>query len=70
MGPGRLQAGATIFAIGHSGPDGTLSAKAVAAVSQLSSGPHTSIRVSVKSCSPSSIAEALGAISVAPGSGR
>jgi uncharacterized protein DUF5666 len=68
--PGQLQVGATIFAIGHPGPDGTLSAKAVATVSQLSSGPHTSISVSVRSCSRSSIAEALGAISVAPGSGR
>ena len=36
--PGQLQAGATIFAVGHAGPDGTLSARAVAAVSQLPSG--------------------------------
>jgi Domain of unknown function (DUF5666) len=68
--PGQLKVGATILAIGHPGPDGKLSAKAVAEVSQLSSGPHTSISVSVRNCSPGSIAEALGAISVAPGSGR
>ncbi len=64
--PGQLQAGATIFALGHAGPDGTLSARAVAAVSQLPSGAH--IGVSVKDCSPSSIEEALGAISAAPAS--
>ena len=62
--PGQLRAGATIFALGHAGPDGTLSARAVAAVSQLPSGAH--IGVSVKDCSPSSIEEALGAISAAP----
>jgi hypothetical protein len=63
---GQLQAGAAIFALGHAGPDGTLSARAVAAVSQLPSGRH--IGISVKDCSPSSIDEALGAISVAPAS--
>jgi Domain of unknown function (DUF5666) len=62
--PDQLQAGASIFAVGHAGPDGTLSASGVAAVSQLPSGPH--IGVSVKDCSPSSITEALGAISAAP----
>ncbi len=62
--PGQLQAGATIFALGHAGPDGTLSARAVAAVSQLPSGAHAS--VSVKDCSPSSITEALSAISAVP----
>lgn len=61
---GQLQAGATIFALGPAGPDGTLSARAVAAVSQLPSGAH--ISVSVKNCSPSSIEEALGAISATP----
>jgi hypothetical protein len=60
---GQLQAGATIFALGHTGPDGTLSARAVAAVSQLPPGMH--IGISVKDCSPSSIDEALGAISTA-----
>ena len=61
---GQLQAGTTIFALGHAGPDGTLTARAVAAVSQLRAGPH--IGVSVKDCSPSSINDALGAISAAP----
>ena len=65
---GQLQAGAPIFAIGHAGPDGTLSARGVAAITQLPSGPH--IGVSVKDCSPSSVDEALGAISAAPVSAR
>ena len=64
--PGQLQAGAGIFAVGLAGPDGTLSARGVAAVSQLRSGPHLS--VSVRDCSPSSITEALGAISAASAS--
>jgi hypothetical protein len=62
--PGQLTAGTAIFAIGHAGPDGTLSARAVAAVSQLPSGPR--IGVSMKGCSPGSIEQALGRISVAP----
>ncbi len=64
--PGQLQAGVTIVAVGHAGPDGTLSATAMAAVSQLRSGPYVRVSVKVKGCSPSSIDEALGAISVAP----
>jgi Domain of unknown function (DUF5666) len=63
--PGQLQVGATIFAVGDASPDGTLSARALAAVSQLPSGPHIGVS-SVKDCSPSSIDEALGAISAAP----
>jgi hypothetical protein len=63
--PGQLQPGTSIFAVGHAGPDGTLSAQGVAAITQLASGPHTSVSVSVKDCSPSSITEALGAISAA-----
>ena len=62
--PGQLQAGAAIFAVGHAGPDGTLSARAVAAVTQLRSGPH--LGVSVRDCSPTSVTDALGAISAAP----
>jgi hypothetical protein len=59
---GQLQAGATIVALGQAGPDGTLSARAVAAVSQLPSGVlHVGVRV--KDCSRSSIQDALGAIS-------
>ena len=54
---GQLPAGATIFALGQAGPDGTLSARAVAAVRQLPAGGH--LNVSFRSCSPSSIAAAL-----------
>jgi hypothetical protein len=63
----QLRPGTTIFALGRTGPDGTLSARGVAAVSQLPSGVH--IGVSVKDCAPSSIDEALGVISTAPVSG-
>jgi Domain of unknown function (DUF5666) len=66
--PRQLPVGVTIFAVGHAGPDGTLAARAVAAVAQLRSGPHVSVSVRVRDCSPSSIEEALGAISVAPAS--
>jgi hypothetical protein len=55
--PGQLPAGATIFALGQAGPDGTLSARAVAAIRQLPAGGH--LNVSFRSCSPSSIAAAL-----------
>lgn len=63
---GQMQAGTPVFAVGSAEPDGSLSARAVAAVSQLPSGAHAS--VSVKDCSPGSIAEALGAISTSPAS--
>ncbi len=66
--PGQLQVGATILAVGHAGPDGTLSATAVAGVAQLRSGPRLRVSVKVKDCSPSSIDEALGAISAEPAS--
>jgi Domain of unknown function (DUF5666) len=63
--PDELQAGAAVFALGQPGPDGTLSATAVAGVTQLGSGRlHTS--VSSQGCSPSSIMAALDAISVTP----
>jgi hypothetical protein len=62
--PSQLQPGIRIFAVGDIGRDGTLSAQAVAAVTQLSGGRHLS--VSVKDCSPSSIVYALGLISGAP----
>jgi hypothetical protein len=64
--PGQLQAGTTIFAVGHTGPDGTLSARAMASVRQLPSGGTRHVSVSVKDCSPSSITLALAAISAAP----
>jgi hypothetical protein len=63
--PGQLQAGAAVFALGHAGPDGTLSATAVAGVAQLGSG-RLHISVSSKGCSPSSILAALDAISTTP----
>jgi hypothetical protein len=62
--PGQLHVGVTILAVGHAGPDGTMLARAVAAVSQLPSGVHVGVRV--KDCSPSSVETALGAISSAP----
>jgi hypothetical protein len=57
----QLPAGASVFAVGQAGPDGTLSARGVAAITQLPSGPH--LGVTVRDCSPGSIAEALGTIS-------
>jgi hypothetical protein len=65
--PGQLQAGTPIFAVGHAGADGTLSARAVAAVTQLRSG-HLGVHshLSVKDCSPRSIDDALGVLSAAP----
>jgi Domain of unknown function (DUF5666) len=65
--PSELQTGTAIFALGNAGPDGTLSARAVAAVSQLPQG-KLHVRVSVKDCSPTSLVEALGAISTSPAS--
>jgi hypothetical protein len=58
---GQLQAGATIYAVGNAGPDGTLSARAVSAVSQLPPGRNVSTHLNghPRDCSPSSIAEAL-----------
>jgi len=53
-----------ISAVGHAGPDGTLSARGVAAITQFRSGPH--LGVSVKDCSPISVTEGLDAISAAP----
>jgi hypothetical protein len=67
--PSQLQAGTPIFAVGNAGPEGTLSAIAVAAVSQLPAG-RLHVGVSVKDCSPAAIEEALGAISAAHASAR
>ena len=64
--PGQLQPGATIFALGHAGPDGTLSARAVAAI--IATPVRAAPRRVGKDCSPSSVTEALGAISAAPAS--
>ena len=58
---GQLQAGVTTVALGHAGPDGTLSAIGV-----LQQPPGSQCRVhfnvAVRGCSPASIAEALDAI--------
>lgn len=72
---GQLRHGATIFAVGHAGPDGTLSARAIAAVTQLPPGVppglhapagthlHISVHMNagghVRGCSPSAIVAAL-----------
>ncbi len=56
---GQLQVGATIYAVGHVGPDGTLSVKGVAAITQLPSGGRLSVSASGRHCSPASIAAAL-----------
>lgn len=64
--PSQLVTGTAIFAVGYATGDATLSAKAVAAVTQLPRGRH--ISVSTKGCSSSEIVEALGAISTSPAS--
>jgi hypothetical protein len=57
---GQLLAGATIVALGNAGPDGTLSAKAVAAILPLpATYPQVHVEVHVKNCSPASIDNAL-----------
>jgi hypothetical protein len=68
---GQLHTGANIFAIGHAGSHGTLSARAVAAVSPLPSGGpigghlhlhvgfHTRVSGHGPGCSPGAIAAAL-----------
>lgn len=58
----QLETGTPIFALVTMGPDGTTWARAIAAVSQFSSGKHISI--SVKNCSPNAIVEAAGRVSV------
>jgi hypothetical protein len=55
---GQLTTGAIIFAIGHAGPDGTLSAQGVAAIRQLPPG-NGQLHVAVKNCSAASIESAL-----------
>jgi hypothetical protein len=56
---GQLQVGATIYAVGHVGADGTLSVRGVAAITQLPSGGRLSVSASGRRCSPASIAAAL-----------
>jgi hypothetical protein len=54
---GQLQDGTTLFALGQAGPHGTLTARAVAAVSQLPAGPH--LNVTSRGCSAAAIAAGL-----------
>jgi hypothetical protein len=57
---GRLPAGATAFALGQAGPDGTLSARGVAVLQQLPQGNrHLHVQIKVQDCSPASIVNAL-----------
>lgn len=63
--PGQLRAGAAIFAIGSARSNGTMSARAVAAVTQFSSGQaQLSMHTSVKDCSPASVDHAILALAV------
>jgi hypothetical protein len=54
---GQLQDGTALFALGQAGPHGTLTARAVAAVSQLPAGAR--LNVTAKGCSPAAIAAGL-----------
>lgn len=54
---GQLQVGATTFAVGYAGPDGTLSARAVTTVSHFPPGAR--IHATAQGCSPASIAAGL-----------
>jgi hypothetical protein len=55
----QLRDGTTTYAIGQAGPDGTLAAREAITVTQ---PPNGVISVHARSCSPSSIAEALGSL--------
>jgi hypothetical protein len=55
----QLKAGTTVFALGHAGPDGTLSAQAVAAITQPTTGGQLSVHASGRGCSPASLAAGL-----------
>jgi hypothetical protein len=66
---GQLPVGATIVAVGQAAPDGTLSARGVAAIRQFRSGATLHANLSVRDCSPRSITEAIGAIGAATSSG-
>jgi hypothetical protein len=50
---GQLQDGTTMYALGQAGPDGTLAARGVTAVTQLPAGGH--LNVSSTGCSPAAI---------------
>jgi hypothetical protein len=57
----QLPAGVVIFAVGRAGPDGTLSAQAVAAIRQLPPG-NPQLHVHLKDCSAASIDNALASM--------
>ena len=62
VGLDQLPIGASAFALGHAGPDGTLSARAIAVIQQLPQGNpqvHVNVHVHVKNCSAASIDNAL-----------
>jgi anti-sigma factor RsiW len=61
VSPGQLPAGATITAIGHAGPDGTLRATAAMVVLPRPSGPHIHVHANATphGCSLASLAGAL-----------
>jgi hypothetical protein len=54
---GQLQDGTALFALGQAGPHGTLTARAVAAVTQLPAGAR--LNVTARGCSPAAIAAGL-----------
>jgi hypothetical protein len=58
--PDQLPIGASAFALGHAGSDGTLSARAVAVIQPVQEGNiHTNLQVHVKNCSAASIDNAF-----------
>ena len=56
---GQLQAGVTTVALGHAGPDGTLSA--IGVLQQPPGSMQVHFNVAVRGCSPASITDALAA---------
>jgi hypothetical protein len=58
--PDQLPIGASAFALGHAGRDGTLSARAVAVIQPVQQGNiHANVQVHVKNCSAASIDNAF-----------
>jgi hypothetical protein len=58
--PDQLPIGALAFALGHAGPDGTLTARAVAVIQPLPQGNlHVNVQARVKNCSAASIDDAF-----------
>jgi hypothetical protein len=59
-GVGQLQSGASTIALGHAGPDGTLSGLAVVQPPDWPAGAHAS--ASVRSCSHKAISDEVMAL--------